>query len=131
VKLLLGTHIWVWSVLRPEKIRRKVRRHLDNPKNELYLSPISIWGSSSFGTPQQIAVEAGLCGMGRSSLAADPFAQSALELRCRGRIAPDSTAAADLGDLFLAATASVFDLTLVTGDSQFIECAWLKVLPND
>jgi PIN domain nuclease of toxin-antitoxin system len=43
VKLLLGTHIWVWSVLRPEKIRRKVRRHLDNPKNELYLSPISIW----------------------------------------------------------------------------------------
>ena len=35
---------------------------------------------------------------------------------------------ADLGDLFLAATASVFDLILVTADSQLLECAWLKTL---
>lgn len=37
----------------------------------------------------------------------------------------------DPGDLFLAATASVFDLTLVTADSQLIGCSWLKTLPNN
>ena len=38
---------------------------------------------------------------------------------------------ADLGDVFLAATASVFDLTLVTADSQLTSCSWLKTLAND
>jgi hypothetical protein len=37
---------------------------------------------------------------------------------------------ADLGDTFLAATALVFDLTLVTADSQLLACSWLKTLPN-
>jgi hypothetical protein len=36
----------------------------------------------------------------------------------------------DLGDLFLAATSSVFGLTLVTADLQLLQCAWLKTLPN-
>jgi len=38
---------------------------------------------------------------------------------------------ADLGDVFLAATASVFDLTLVTADSRLTSCSWLKTLAND
>ncbi len=38
---------------------------------------------------------------------------------------------ADLGDIFLAATALIFDLTLVTADAQLIECSWLKTLSND
>ncbi len=37
---------------------------------------------------------------------------------------------ADLGDTFLAATALVFDLTLVTADAQLLACSWLKTLPN-
>ena len=32
----------------------------------------------------------------------------------------------DLGDVFLAATAAAFDLTLVTADSQLLACKWLK-----
>ena len=37
----------------------------------------------------------------------------------------------DLGDIFLAATALVFELTLVTADSQLLACSWLKTLAND
>ena len=37
----------------------------------------------------------------------------------------------DPGDVFLAATALVFDLTLVTADPQLLACSWLKTLPND
>jgi predicted nucleic acid-binding protein len=36
----------------------------------------------------------------------------------------------DRGDIFLAATALAFDLTLVTSDSQLLDCSWLKTLPN-
>ena len=37
----------------------------------------------------------------------------------------------DAGDVFPAATALVFDLTLLTGDAQLLGCSWLKTLPND
>jgi PIN domain nuclease of toxin-antitoxin system len=36
----------------------------------------------------------------------------------------------DPGDVFLAATARVFDLTLVTADPQLLACSWLKTLAN-
>ncbi|MCU1235996.1 MAG: hypothetical protein JWP63_3963, partial [Candidatus Solibacter sp.] len=31
---------------------------------------------------------------------------------------------------FLAATALVFELTMVTSDAQLLDCAWLKTLAN-
>ena len=43
MKLLLDTHIWIWLHSRREKIGGKVRKQIENPANELYLSPISIW----------------------------------------------------------------------------------------
>ena len=36
----------------------------------------------------------------------------------------------DIGDVFIAATACAFDLTLVTSDTQLLECSWLKTLAN-
>src|SRR5258708_38038795 len=43
MKLLLDTHIWLWALQSPEKLDRAVRRQIENPRNELYLSPVSIW----------------------------------------------------------------------------------------
>ena len=43
MKLLLDTHTWIWALHSSEKLGRAVRRQLENPGNELYLSPISIW----------------------------------------------------------------------------------------
>src|ERR1035441_9744497 len=43
MQLLLDTHIWIWAVHSPEKLGHAVRRQLENPKNELFLSPVSIW----------------------------------------------------------------------------------------
>ncbi len=34
----------------------------------------------------------------------------------------------DIGDVFLAATAVVFELTLVTVDAQLSQCSWLKTM---
>jgi PIN domain nuclease of toxin-antitoxin system len=43
VKLLLDTHIWIWSLLEPARIETRVAKALENPANEKWLSPISIW----------------------------------------------------------------------------------------
>jgi len=33
VKLLLDTHIWLWSLLEPKRLSRKVERELEDPDN--------------------------------------------------------------------------------------------------
>jgi PIN domain nuclease of toxin-antitoxin system len=43
MKLLVDTHIWVWSILEPDRPSRAVIRELSQPTNEFWLSPISIW----------------------------------------------------------------------------------------
>src|SRR5271154_2893571 len=43
VKLLLDTHIWLWSVLEPERRSHRVAREIQDPANQLWLSAISVW----------------------------------------------------------------------------------------
>jgi len=35
MKLLLDTHIWIWSVGEPARLTRRVARELDDAQNEL------------------------------------------------------------------------------------------------
>jgi PIN domain nuclease of toxin-antitoxin system len=43
LKLLLDTHVWIWSLQEPDRIPKPVQRVITKSGNELYLSPISIW----------------------------------------------------------------------------------------
>jgi PIN domain nuclease of toxin-antitoxin system len=98
VKLLLDTHIWIWSLLEPARIAPRVAKALENPANEKWLSPISIWECMV------------LVGKGRVKLNMDVeewLAMSKIHLAHR-----------DPADAFLAATAKVFQLTLVTVDTR-------------
>jgi len=43
VKLLLDTHIWLWSLAEPTRLGRRLRHQLRDRSNELWLSPVSTW----------------------------------------------------------------------------------------
>lgn len=43
MKLLLDTHIWLWSFLEPERLGSRIAEALTEEDNELWLSPISVW----------------------------------------------------------------------------------------
>jgi PIN domain nuclease of toxin-antitoxin system len=118
VKLLLDTHIWIWSLLEPSKLSLRIAKALQNPSNEKWLSPISVW-------ELRILVE-----KGRVKLNMDFekwIAQALIEFSPRE--APLTTEVVlamskihlphrDPADAFLAATAKVFQLTLVTADTR-------------
>lgn len=116
MKLLLDTHIWLWSLLEPKHLSAKVTAELENPLNELWLSPISIW---------ELLI---LVGDGRVSLGMDPedWVQNALSMVALKEATINNavvlkTSQIDLTDLldrFLVATAMVYDLTLVTSDER-------------
>ena len=43
MKLLLDTHIWIWSLAEPKQLSRRVHQELKDRNNELWLSPVSTW----------------------------------------------------------------------------------------
>ena len=43
MRLLLDTHIILWSAAKPEKLPQNIAEELNNDFNELWFSPISVW----------------------------------------------------------------------------------------
>ena len=41
MRLLLDTHIWIWSLAEPKRLSRRVQNELRDVNNELWLSPVS------------------------------------------------------------------------------------------
>jgi PIN domain nuclease of toxin-antitoxin system len=130
VKLLLDTHIWIWAVNRPEKLGRFVKRQLESTKNELFLSPLSVWEAHGAARRGKLPLKGDFAEWLDRALVNVPLNEATLSVAviaegCKLRL-PQS----DFVDIFLAATCIVHDLTLVTADTQLIECDWLKTLAN-
>lgn len=131
VRLLLDTHTWIWALHHPEKLGREVRRQLDNPKNELYLSPVSIWEVHHLVQRKRLRLKQSLPEWLDQVFAKVPLREAPFNFAVAAEASRIRLPQSDLGDIFLAATALTFGLTLVTADSQLIHCSWLKTLANE
>jgi len=43
MKYLIDTHVFIWFMMNPEKISKKVMNIITNEDNHIFLSPISFW----------------------------------------------------------------------------------------
>ena len=130
MKLLLDTHIWIWSVGDKSKLRPRVLRALKDPANELWLSPISVWELLILVEKGRIILNGDVEAWIDQALKAAPFKEapvtSEVALATREIRLPHR----DPADGFLAATAKVFGLTLVTSDARLIATKGLSILSN-
>lgn len=128
MKLLLDTHIWIWSVAEPKRLSRRVQRELEDPSNEIWLSPVSTW--------EVLLLHA----RGRIQLHGNPkdwVTRAAVHMR-EAPLTHEIVIAAhelsithqDPADRFLAATASVLGLTLVTADRRLLGLGEIATLAN-
>ena len=130
MKLLLDTHIWLWSTLEPQRLTRRVEKALADPANELWLSPVSVselivlLRKGRLRLPNDVAAWVAKT-MQDLELTEAPFTVE-VELAISSINFPHG----DPADHFLAATAKVFDLTLVTSDERLIATTGIKVLAN-
>jgi PIN domain nuclease of toxin-antitoxin system len=130
VKLLLDTHIWLWSLLAPENLTARVAKALELKANELWLSPISAWELLVLVDKKRISLNTDVAAWVSEAMRRVPFHEApltheiALETR---RIALPHR---DPADRFLAATARVLGLTLVTADSRLLGTRGFKTLAN-
>ena len=130
MRVLLDTHAWLWSLLEPERLGPEARRILVEPGTEAWLSPISVWEASLLAERGRIAV-ADPPTFVSAALRRAPIREATLthEIALRSRAL--RTAHEDPADRFLAATADVLGLTLLTADARLLGVPGLAVLPAD
>ena len=130
MKLLLDTHIWLWSLLEPTKLSRRVLRELESKKNELWLSPISIWELLILHERGRVVLKENIVTWVGKATTTVPLHEAPITheiaLETRTIRLPHQHPA----DRFLSATAKVFELTLVTADERLMGVKDCKVLAN-
>jgi len=130
VKLLLDTHIWLWALLEPGRLGRQVKEHLEDAANELWLSPVSVWETMLLAERRRVELEQPPADWIERQLARVPLRDAPLtrEVAVASRLV--DLRHDDPADRFLAATAAVYGLTLVTADKHLWETKAYRVLRN-
>jgi PIN domain nuclease of toxin-antitoxin system len=130
VKLLLDTHIWLWSTLEPQRLTRRVKKALADPANELWLSPVSVAELIVLLRKGRITLPRDVGAWVAKTIQDLELTEAPLTVEVALAIASMNFPHADPADHFLAATAKVFALTLVTADQHLIGLTGIQVLPN-
>jgi PIN domain nuclease of toxin-antitoxin system len=128
VKLLLDTHIWVWSLVDPGRLSNKIKRELARSNVELWLSPVSVWEAHMAVEKKSIRTKLSPHEWVRDALAAAPIQSAPLTHEVAIESRRLNLDHQDPGDRFIAATAVVYGLTLATVDERLLAGNGYKVL---
>ena len=129
MKLLLDTHVILWSDAEPEKLPSKIAEELEKELNELWFSPISVWEILLLAEKGRVVIKADHEKTIRKMFKKLPFREAVINQEVAIQSRKINLPHQDPADRFLAATAIVYDLTLVTADSRLIDAKGFSVLP--
>ena len=130
MKLLLDTHIWLWSLLDPEKLSRRVFKALKDSENELWLSPVSLWEFILLCEKKRIVLEEDPSSWAHNALELAPMKEAPFTYEVAMSLSQFQLPHRDPADRFLTATAHVHGLTLVTSDERLISAKQTAILSN-
>jgi PIN domain nuclease of toxin-antitoxin system len=130
VKLLLDTHIWIWSHIAPERLSRKVASALGARDAEVWLSPISVWEFLLLVERGRLTLDIDAGAWLDTAFASAAIHEAPLTREVARRSRTVKVPRQDPADRFLAATAEVYDLTLVTDDEHLLKGRGFAKLSN-
>jgi PIN domain nuclease of toxin-antitoxin system len=128
MKLLLDTHIWIWSMQGSDRLGKRAAEEIKNPGNERWLSPVSTWEALTLHAKQRISLPEDISAWVARATATFHEAPLTHEIALAARRLPWEHS--DPADRFLAATAQVLNLTLVTADSNLLGLGDISTLAN-
>ncbi len=128
MRLLLDTHIWLWSLAEPKQLSRRVHHELSDANNELWLSPVSTWEALLLHSKGRIRLRGSLRDWLASATAHFREAPLTHEIVIAAHELP--LPHQDPADRFLVATAEALGLTLVTADDRLLGLGKIATLAN-
>jgi PIN domain nuclease of toxin-antitoxin system len=130
MKLLLDTHIWLWSLLDPARLSPRVAAALASADTEHWLSPLSVWEALLLIERKRLEVDRPGEAWVREALERAPIREASVTREVAITSRSLKTRHRDPVDRFLVATAKVFELTLVTADAALLGMKDVELLPN-
>jgi PIN domain nuclease of toxin-antitoxin system len=130
MNLLLDTHIWIWSLLDPERLKPNVAKALSDSTNHLWLSPLSIWELLILVKKGRVFLEDDPIRWIKKVFKKIPFREAPVNHQVAMESHLIDLPQQDPVDRFLAATALVYNLTLVTADERLLRCKKISILKN-
>lgn len=130
MKLLLDTHIWIWMVLDPPRLSRRVARELENGENQLWLSPISVWELLMLTEKGRVRLNEDAVSWTLRTLDELQLHEAPLTTEVALESSVLRIPHSDPSDRLIAASAKAFDLTLVTADEKLIGATGIQVIAN-
>jgi PIN domain nuclease of toxin-antitoxin system len=130
MKLLLDTHILIWSAFEARRISPRVRRLLERPSTERWLSPITTWEAVLLVDSGHLRIDDAFDEWFAQVNAALALNEAPLThevvLASREINIPHH----DPADRLLAATARYYGLRLVTADERLLKGSGFSTLAN-
>ncbi len=130
MKLLLDTHVWLWSLVSPGRLGKRVRTQLERKSNEVWLSPISVWELLVLAERGRVKLDADPRTWVTEALERSPLQEAILNHEVAMRSREVSLRHQDPADRFLVATALTYELTLVTADDALIQAKACPILAS-
>jgi PIN domain nuclease of toxin-antitoxin system len=130
MRLLLDTHIWLWSFREPHKLSSEVHRVISDPANERFLSPISIWEAVILLEKKRINIHKDFGEFFEQTRLELNLQEAPLDWKVAHELRFTMLGYRDPADRFLVATAKAHDLTLVTADQRLLGVPNVKTLGN-
>ena len=128
--LLLDTHIWLWSLLDPDRLGDSARHALQSGETEFFLSPISVWESLLLAERGRVVLNPDPHRWLRKAMSISPVTEIPLTIDVTVARPNRGLRHQDPADRFIAATANVHSLTLVTADTRLLQCSDIGLLPG-
>jgi len=121
VRVLLDTHVWLWYLLGGEQLSSTHRKIIDDPESEIWLSPISLWETSLLIERGRLSVNDTAESWTTKALKNFSVRHAVLNFDIARMARKLSGLHEDPADRFIAATAAVMGLTLLTSDARLLK----------
>ena len=128
LRLLLDTHIILWSAAEPKKLSQNITNELESDSNELWFSPISVWEILLLAEKDRISLGPDIVKSVREIFRRIPLKEAVLNQQVAIQSRLVQLPHQDPADRFLAATAVVYDLTLITADARLVAAKEVSIL---
>jgi PIN domain nuclease of toxin-antitoxin system len=116
--------------MQSDRLSKRVARVLADPQNELWLSPVSIWELTILCRKGRFRVQPDILTWVEKSIKDLGMVEAPLTIEVALAINTIGFSHADPADQFIAASAKVFDLTLITADEHMLDLSEIHVLAN-
>ena len=125
---LLDTHVWFWHLVGSDRLPATLRRAIDASPEDCWLSPISVWELGMLAERGRVSIEGEFRKWVALARARFPVNDAVMNLEVALKSREIELPHNGPADHFLAATALVYELTMMTLDRHLLEVDWLPTL---